>query len=483
MALVLAALVCLCSGAALVTAAWPRGLSSAAVTGMKLSLSIGFGVGIFSVVFFFCRVLGIANLFAADLIVLLILAVLRLLVRGRVNAISSSAADHNLLPRWLWNIVIAAFSISICAAIYNAIVRALAYPQGEGWDAFAIWNLHARFLFRGVSRWRDGFSALIPWSHPDYPLLLPAAIAHFWSYVGHETTLASVILGLLFTFSTVGLLFSSLAILQGKQVATLGTLALIVTPFFIEQGTSQYADVPLAFFFLATIVLVSLSNAVKEGATSLLGLAGMAAGWAAWTKNEGLLLLCAMLLAWLIVLTLRGSQGIAMHNSAPHLEATPSGGGVSKRFWILLVGTLPALLLIVWFKHSIAPRGDLLTDSRTVLTKLATPARYWAISRWYAKEIVLFGRWLLLPGTVLVGGLFSLGVRETAPLEDVGFRVCVLTLGFTALGYFVVYLITPYDIYWHLRFSLNRLLLQLWPSVIFVVFRKVRLEISGCASD
>jgi len=33
-----------------------------------------------------------------------------------------------------------------------------------------------------------------------------------------------------------------------------------------------------------------------------------------------------------------------------------------------------------------------------------------------------------------------------------------------------VYVITPNDLYWHLRFSLNRLFLQLWPAAIFLFF-------------
>jgi len=40
----------------------------------------------------------------------------------------------------------------------------------------------------------------------------------------------------------------------------------------------------------------------------------------------------------------------------------------------------------------------------------------------------------------------------------------------TLCGYFAVYVITPNELYWHLRFSLNRLFLQLWPAVIFLFF-------------
>jgi hypothetical protein len=48
-------------------------------------------------------------------------------------------------------------------------------------------------------------------------------------------------------------------------------------------------------------------------------------------------------------------------------------------------------------------------------------------------------------------------------------------LTFIILGsYFAVYLITPHDLDWHLMTSLNRLLLQLWPTIIFITFMAAR---------
>ena len=51
-----------------------------------------------------------------------------------------------------------------------------------------------------------------------------------------------------------------------------------------------------------------------------------------------------------------------------------------------------------------------------------------------------------------------------------GFRIGLTTLSLTLAGFFLIYVITPYDIFWHLRNSLNRLFLQLWPSAIFLFF-------------
>jgi len=59
-----------------------------------------------------------------------------------------------------------------------------------------------------------------------------------------------------------------------------------------------------------------------------------------------------------------------------------------------------------------------------------------------------------------------------------GFRASVAAILITLAGYFLIYVITPYDLYWHLRFSLNRLFLQLWPSVIFLCFLRLRARSS-----
>jgi hypothetical protein len=43
-----------------------------------------------------------------------------------------------------------------------------------------------------------------------------------------------------------------------------------------------------------------------------------------------------------------------------------------------------------------------------------------------------------------------------------------------AAGYFFIYVTTPQNLAWHIRTSLNRLLLHLWPSAVFVFFLIVR---------
>jgi len=94
--------------------------------------------------------------------------------------------------------------------------------------------------------------------------------------------------------------------------------------------------------------------------------------------------------------------------------------------------------------------------------------RYWVILQWYAKEFFRFGNWVVPTTVLLVAlGFFipSSGIRR----QKTALRSSI-TLALTLAGYFAIYVITPNDLYWHLRFSLNRLFLQVWPGTIFLFF-------------
>ena len=121
------------------------------------------------------------------------------------------------------------------------------------------------------------------------------------------------------------------------------------------------------------------------------------------------------------------------------------------------------------FKHFIAPSGDLFSGPETMLHKILAPGRYWAILRWYGKDFLRFGNWVV-PTTILFVALGFLSPSSGIRRENTAFRSSVLALALTLCGYFAVYVITPNDLYWHLRFSLNRLFLQVWPATIFLFF-------------
>jgi hypothetical protein len=477
MAIALAAVICLASGYLLIWFGWPDSQSAFSLRVMKLSLAGGFGIGISSIVFFLARMLGTNHFVVGDIALLLLVCTLQYLARPRSSAgFEAKAVIDFEFPRWLRRILIVAFVFALLAAFYSTTTRAVTHPHGDGWDAFAIWNLHARFLFLGGGHWRDGFNAVIPWSHPDYPLLLPAATARFWSYAGVDSPMVPAALGLVFTFSTLALLVSSLFQLRGSNAALLAGIALSATPFLAEHGAAQYADVPLSFFILAVIVLLHFgSHLGPETQSRRLNrcwtLAGAGAGFAAWTKNEGLLFLAALFLAFCLVAITKPWQ-----NSA--------AGFPDRRRYLLLqavLGAVPILAIIAWFKRSVATSGDLLSTPQLMIHRILTPGRYGIILRWYAKEFLRFGGWWIVPGTVLLVAFYFL-VRTKGTEPEPLLRVSITALTLTLAGYFMIYLITPLDLYWHLRFSLNRLFLQLWPATLFLFFlfvgRRTRLNIS-----
>jgi len=472
MGLILPAVVCFALGFLLVSLGWSRQGSLLPDLLLRASLAVGYGLGVFSVTFFLARVCRVGNLMLVDLLVLgLLTAALLLAARASRAApgLTGSETRSHTSPAWLQRVLTGAFVIALCGALYSGLLRLRAYPHGDGWDAFAIWNLHARFLFRGGPHWRDGFTALIPWSHPDYPLLLPATIAHFWTYLGRDDPRVPASIGFCFTFATVGVLYSALSILRGRARAMLGASALLATPSFIEQGVWQYADIPLSFFYLATIVLLCLHDegtwdASSQPTAGLLALGGVAAGFAAWTKNEGVLFLGAIIFARQVI-SIRDARRASPQR--PKIAFTRHSG-------LLLAGSAPVFLLVIYFKHWIAPPGDLFSDPSSMLHKVLNLTRYGAIINWYVKDFFRFGHWLLIPGSLLLAGVYFVAGIEDRDAARPGFRTSVLALVLTLAGYFAVYLITPYDIYWHLRFSLGRLFLQLWPATVFLSFLRVR---------
>ncbi len=396
---------------------------------MKSCLAVGLGFGISSCISFVSLVvfgeLAPGSIIETALLIVLMITLVYTF-KGRNDSPDLASYGYNVPvapSKTPWSLAIG-FWTALVLALVTALFLALKSPHGIGWDAWTIWNLRARFLFRGGAHWTD--AAAIFWVKPDYPLLIPATIAQAWTYLGNDTVIIPVLVAMLFTFATVGLTVSSLSIFRSKSQGYLGGLILLGTPFFIKHGMSQYADVPLGFFFLATMVLFTLHERARKATPGLLTLTGMAAGFSAWIKNEGLLFLVAAIAS-------HGAVIIALKGWKTYLRQMLS----------FALGLLPVLIIIAYFKITLAPSNDLLSG-------------------------FYFGEWYHLIGIPPILGVYLLGVGVKTNAEDrLPTLYALLVLSLTLTGYFLVYVATPHDLLWHLRYSLDRLLLQLWPSFIF----------------
>ncbi|MFQ5976400.1 MAG: glycosyltransferase family 39 protein [Candidatus Hydrothermarchaeales archaeon] len=373
-------------------------------------------------------------------------------IRGRRDSVDSRIHFEPAPKLMIQRILLIGFYIALAAAVAAFLLISIDRPHG-GWDAWAIWNMRARFIFRGGDQWTNAFSVFLGWSHPDYPLLVSVLVARGWKYVGHESIMIPALLSMLFTFATVGLVCSSLCILRSKSQGLLAGLVLLGTPFLIENGASQQADVPLGFFFLATLVLFCLHERLSK-ARGLLFLAGMTAGFSVWTKNEGFLFLLSVIIVhFAFIVPTKGFKAYL---------------GMLTPF---AAGLLPILMTVIYFKTQIAPPNDFLSFAglRGSVERLGDISRYGQVFKAFVGGFTQFGHWVVNAPLVLGLYLFLLGTRFEEN-EKLGIAMSVASLGVVLTGYFLVYIISPYDLHWHLSTSLSRLLLQTWPSLIFVFF-------------
>jgi hypothetical protein len=343
-------------------------------------------------------------------------------------------------------------AVTLACAVARFVLVSVTSPHGA-YDAWGIWNLRARFLFRGGRHWTDAFlmeRSPVDWSHPDYPLLLPGTVARCWYHLGHETTLVPVLVAGLFTLATVGLLVSALTLLRGPRQGCLAGLVLLGTTFFVDLGSFQYADVPLGFFILAATTLCVLHDRFSDGDGRLLVLAGLLTGCAAWTKNEGLSFLVAVVLARAFL--------------AARVHGWRRSGRELRAFGL---GVLPVAAVLIVFKTQFAPPNDLVAEQglRATVARLTDVSRYVLVGEAFATELRHIGPWAV----VLLAVYFVLLGRAPRP-GRAGSMFPVLVLGLMMAAYLLVYLTTPRPLSWHLYTSLDRLLMHLWPTALLTYF-------------
>ncbi|MGD1001773.1 MAG: glycosyltransferase family 39 protein [Candidatus Brocadiia bacterium] len=463
--LILSFVLALLMGMAVATLLWPRRRLQADLL-MKVSLATGLGLGATSCLSFLYLVAArghLDNLPVAELVVLAVLVTCAVLRHSPGKPALAGLKESGPLT-------LAAPAAALAVFLMGAATFALdsaCWPHGD-WDAWSVQNLHARFLYRGGEQWVNLFSKPLSWSSLDYPLLLPGSVMRSWVFAGGETVLGPILVAFVFVAGACLLLFSGLALLRGKLRGSLAVIVLAGTPFFIGHAAAQYADVPLAFFYLATLVLLCLADREREGGRGLLALAGLACGMAAWTKNEGLLFMICVLLprVWTLI-----------RKSGPRTCWSWA--------WPFLAGLLPVLLIVLFFKGRYAPPNEIVGPAgrEGALQWILTPSRYAAIGKWFLKHAFTFGRWdelrylPITPVPLLLGALFLFGIRRDGK-EFQGALAAAWTLGLTWAGYLSIYLITPNPLDWQLTTAGGRLLIQLWPSALFVFFMVIRDPLS-----
>jgi hypothetical protein len=427
---------------------------------LEVALGAGAGAGLFSFLYFGLLLMGAASpvmVLLLDAVVLLLLAFLVRWRRTRTAPAGAPDTDPNPPYRWTWLLVLV-FGACLLPVLLTFIEVVQANPYGD-WDAWAIWNLRAKYLAGPGETWRYAVSPLLTLTHPDYPLLTSGFIAHAWKAGGGQpTTTIPIATALLFSGSALALLVASLALLRGPSLGLLAGLVALANVQFLKSCLSQFADVPLAFYCVATLVTVFLATAAESQRGPVLALAGFFASLAAWTKDEGILFAAVVLGCYVVAEWWMGGWK-----------------GLLRRFPWLVGGALPGLLIVAGFKLFLVPAANPMLTQKAA----AAGARVLTAQRWVALGQALFmqavdlGSGLLHPLVILAILVLALGFR-IVPHHRKPLAFGALALVTVFAGYCVACLLNPTLLRSRYSTPFERLYSQLWPSFVFLAFIVLR---------
>ncbi len=396
---------------------------------LHAGLSIALGFGLSSLLYFLLAMAGVASTAVVAPCEVLLLAGGILLARRSRTAVESEPAHTPVtwVPLTLVAVLLALLAMN-SVTVTNLYKSA---PHGR-WDAWSIWNVRARYL-AGPGTWHNAVSQDLTRTHPDYPLGTSSLIARAWVYNGRDFSAAvPLAAAIAYSLATLLVLGGALARRRGHTLALVAVCVLLSSTGWLWETVSQYADIPLALYMLA-------AGALLLAGESAAPLAGVLAGLAAWTKNEGLVFAFALLV------------GVALfqRRSLPRFAA----------------GLAPVVAFVLIFKLAIAPHADPLFHQgvAAALAHVVDFARWKTVIVAFFAEIGAFGLWYAHP-LLLCGALaFALRFRRDNWKQA---RPLLFVVAVVACADVVVYLITPSDLNWQIGTSMPRLVVQLWPLAL-----------------
>lgn len=320
----------------------------------------------------------------------------------------------------------------LIAGSLNFTRKTMAWGQ---WDGWAIWNLRAKYLFH-QNEWSRMLSEDLMWTHPDYPMMLPGLIASLWYILGHISPVIPAIIALLTFLSILLSILSDRKTVTEKSCGGLAATILICDSGFVSRAASQYADSMIALYYLLIIIILHNNRNRNLSVVGLLG------GLTMWIKNEGIVFF--MLLTVYVTYTNR------------------------KKLYPFFLGAIPGLLVVLHYKIYYAPHNDLINT--TIISTLCT------LDYSRLLDIIDHSTTLIIHEFkfITVSILTLLVVNRKSILS-----MKLLLLVTVLLVYLSTYLITPYDLHWHLNTSCDRLFHHIQPAAMYLIAHGYVTLLSG----
>lgn len=326
--------------------------------------------------------------------------------------------------------------VALISVLLLTIYFVLYAGKHGSWDAVAIWNAHAKFIYYPqvfTNLYKNNPSSA---QHTDYPLMLPSIIAFFWHTVSSITITVPVIFSYMLLITVPLCIYYALKNVGLYLSAFVALLALITNSNFKEIAVSQCADTLLSLLILLAFIQY---NMLKKSPGKLVYLLGFICGSCGWVKNEGLLF-CLVFTAFFILANYRNGRLLVRY----------------------VAGLLIPLLVIISFKIFYAPANDLVSTENKQLTTLSSvlldTARYGFIFKSFiTTSISNYPQALIL--------VLALIVHKRRAFLTIPFAVIATMLA----AYFAIYLISPYNLEWHLYTSLYRVYQHVYPALIYLL--------------
>ncbi|MDD5270194.1 MAG: phospholipid carrier-dependent glycosyltransferase [Candidatus Omnitrophica bacterium] len=441
---------------------WPSASGIAHGRALAACVSFGIGTGVTSCMYFWWLASGAYRAGFAPYAILEVLVFLALSAAARRTASPAREPEGGTAAKasgGIKSVVAVLFVIAAAAMAVSFIMFSSKMPHGE-WDAYSIWNQHARFMSRQPELWTRMFDEALRWSHPDYPLMLPATVARCWMYAGAEYTFAAQCVAFLFMAALTATAVFAVSLLKGKTQGILCGLAVLSANHVVQYSTFQYADIPLAYLIAASVSMYLVYCGTGND-NRLLTAAGLIAAIAAWTKNEGIAFFAVSAIALFIAESWRGTLK----------------RGASALLWFIC-GALPVILTLAYFKAHFAPQNDIISFTGSALSgqdggiagRLLDPNRYAVIAGSFI-HYSYFGGFVGKAGIFIY--LLAAGIAVgKGQAKGVAFISAVLA-GMVGV-YFLIYLLSPQELGWYVFCSLGRLLVQVFPAFMVAFFMSVR---------
>ncbi|MHC4262244.1 MAG: hypothetical protein ACYSWX_06980 [Planctomycetota bacterium] len=371
--------------------------------------------------------------------------------------LSKSNPSSPVRTRWSrsWFVIAA---LLLCAPLALELLAIQNSPSLVGDEGF-VFGLKAQAI-RAASGLGEGYAELLQRPtihHSDYPLGVPVLRAWVQAIVGGPAFVAERWPIQLLGVALIAGLFGTLA----RRLPPLWTLAL-ATAVLAAESTSfvlvrAQGEVPVALGLLLAADGITRARFTRDG--RWLGLCGVGLTLAMLAKNEARLWTLCLALATALTV-------IAAHHSKRACGVRTTVPLPSRRALASLALGLAAFGQVLLFNAALGLQNDLMTakgSGRGLVERLiADGAERASATAGHFTELLLL--------SVDTGGLLFVAVLVLAASRP---RVALTTpqgalvlAGWMGVGgLFVIYLVTPQPLDWHLATSARRVLWQLTPTV------------------